>query len=45
MNREKIISRLKTKISDKRFEHSLGVEYTAACMAMVLGEDVEKARL
>lgn len=45
MNREKIISRLKTKISEKRFEHSLGVEYTAACMAMVLGADVEKARL
>lgn len=45
MNREKIISRLKTKINDKRFEHSLGVEYTAACMAMVHGADVEKARL
>ena len=44
MNREKMISRLKPKISEKRFEHSLGVEYTAACMAMALGEDVEKAR-
>lgn len=45
MNREKMLTRLKGKISDKRFEHSLGVEYTAACMAMVLGEDVEKARV
>ena len=45
MNREKIISRLKSKINDRRFEHSLGVEYTAACMAMVYGADVEKARL
>jgi len=45
MNREKIITRLKGKISEKRFEHSLGVEYTAAWMAMVFGEDIEKARL
>ncbi len=44
MNRDKIISRLKSKINDRRFEHSLGVEYTAACMAMVHGADVEKAR-
>jgi len=45
MNRDKMIVRLKGKISDKRFEHSLGVEYTAACMAMVHGVDVEKARI
>lgn len=45
MTREKMIMRLKTKINDKRLEHSLGVEYTAACMAMVHGVDVEKARL
>lgn len=45
MNREEILSRLKSKISDKRFEHSMGVEYTAACMAMVHGADVKKARL
>ncbi len=45
MNREKMISRLKGKISDKRFEHSLGVEYTAACLAMVHGADMEKARV
>lgn len=45
MTREKMISRLKGKISEKRFEHSLGVEYTAASMAMVYGVDVEKARI
>ncbi|MBR4513746.1 MAG: bis(5'-nucleosyl)-tetraphosphatase (symmetrical) YqeK [Lachnospiraceae bacterium] len=45
MNREKMVERLKTKISAKRFEHSLGVEYTAACMAYVHGADVEKARI
>ena len=45
MTREKMISRLKGKISDKRLEHSYGVEYTAACMAMVYNADVEKARI
>ncbi len=45
MNIEKMVERLKTKISAKRFEHSLGVEYTAACMAYVHGADVEKARI
>ncbi len=40
-----MISRLKSKINDRRFEHSLGVEYTAACMAMVHGADIEKARI
>lgn len=45
MNREKIIERLKSKINEKRFEHSIGVEYTAACLAAVHGEDVDKARL
>lgn len=45
MNRDKMISRLKGKMSDRRFEHSLGVEYTAACMAMVHGADVESARI
>ncbi len=45
MNREKMISRLKSKINEKRLEHSLGVEYTAACMAMVHGADIQKARI
>ncbi len=45
MNREKLIERLKDKISDKRLEHSLGVEYTACCMAYVHGADPEKARI
>ncbi len=45
MNREKMVARLKTKISEKRFEHSLGVEYTACCLAMTYGADMEKARI
>lgn len=44
MSRDKMISRLKGRISDRRFEHSLGVEYTAACLAMVYSADVDKAR-
>ena len=45
MDREKILDRLKSKINEKRYVHSIGVEYTAACLAFVHGEDVEKARL
>lgn len=45
MNRDKILDRLKSKINEKRFEHSIGVEYTAACLAFAHGEDLEKARL
>ncbi|MBQ8913320.1 MAG: HD domain-containing protein, partial [Lachnospiraceae bacterium] len=44
MNKEKMVQKLKEKISDKRYEHSVGVSYTAACMAMVYGADVEAAR-
>lgn len=45
MTREKMVVRLKGKINDRRLEHSYGVEYTAACLAMVHGADVEKARI
>ncbi|MGN0436449.1 MAG: bis(5'-nucleosyl)-tetraphosphatase (symmetrical) YqeK [Wujia sp.] len=45
MTRDKMILRLKGKINERRFEHSLGVEYTAACLAMLYGADIEKARL
>ena len=45
MTRDKMITRLKGKISATRLTHSFGVEYTAACLAMVHGEDVEKARI
>lgn len=45
MTREKMLLRLKTKISEKRLEHSLGVEYTAAALAMLYGADIEKARI
>ena len=45
MNRDQIILKLSNKINQKRLEHSIGVEYTAAAMAMAHGEDIEKARL
>lgn len=45
MNRDKIIDRLQTKLSEKRLLHSIGVEFTAANMAMVYGVDIEKARM
>lgn len=45
MDRDKILEKLKTKINEKRLVHSIGVEYTAACLAFLYGEDVNKARL
>jgi predicted HD superfamily hydrolase involved in NAD metabolism len=36
---------LKNKLSEKRYEHTLGVEYTAAALAMRYGADMKKARL
>lgn len=35
---------LKNKLSEKRYEHTLGVEYTAAALAMRYGADMNKAR-
>ncbi len=43
MNRVEMREQLEKKLTKKRYEHSLGVEYTAGCLAMVYGEDVEKA--
>jgi predicted HD superfamily hydrolase involved in NAD metabolism len=43
MNRIEMTEKLKTKLSEKRFEHSVGVEYTAGSLAFVHGVDVEKA--
>ncbi|MDO4555170.1 MAG: bis(5'-nucleosyl)-tetraphosphatase (symmetrical) YqeK [Lachnospiraceae bacterium] len=36
---------LKNKLSEKRYEHTLGVEYTAAALAMCYSADIEKARI
>ena len=43
MDRIQMREKLEKKLSQKRFEHSLGVEYTAACMAMCFDVDIEKA--
>lgn len=45
MDYDKMLLKLKTMITNKRYIHSLGVEYTAAALAMVHGADVNKARL
>ena len=47
-SREKIDlikSDLKEKLTKKRYEHTLGVAYTSAALAMCYGEDVIKAEL
>lgn len=45
MELEKIKKKLKRKLNDKRYEHTLGVSYTAGCLAMKYGLDVNKAIL
>ncbi len=43
MDRQEIRLKLEKKLPAKRFEHSLGVEYTAGALAMAHGADVEDA--
>ena len=45
MKREKIMNEIRKTLPSRRFEHTLGVTYTAACLAMRYGADVEKARI
>ena len=37
--------RLKKKMDEDRFEHTIGVAYTSVCVAMRYGEDLHKAEL
>lgn len=41
----KIRKAMKKALDPKRFEHTLGVEYTSAALAMRYGTDINKARL
>lgn len=43
MNRQEMRDKLQKKLTDRRFEHSLGVEYVSGCLAMVHDVNVEKA--
>ena len=36
---------LEKDLDQQRFEHSLGVEYTSACLAIVYGADITDARV
>ncbi len=44
-NFRKIRKKLKDELSKSRYEHTLGVEFTAAAMAMKFGADMDKAQL
>ena len=45
MKISKIERKLKKVLKKTRFEHTRGVSYTAACLAMIYGADIDKARL
>lgn len=45
MERIEMREKLKERLTPKRFEHSLGVEYTAAAMAMCHGLNIEQAAI
>ena len=43
MEVQQIEEKLKTVLKPSRYRHTLGVAYTASCMAMVFGIDIHKA--
>ena len=43
MEVQQIEEKLKTALKPSRYRHTIGVAYTASCMAMVFGVDVHKA--
>lgn len=43
MTRIEMREKLRERLTDKRYEHSLGVEYIAAALAMAHGMDIEQA--
>ena len=45
MTVSEIKEKLKTMIPDRRYEHTLGVEYTACCMAYRYGADPTRTRI
>ena len=45
MTRIEMREKLRERLTDKRYEHSLGVEYTAAALAMAHGLDIEQAAI
>lgn len=45
INMKKIRTKLAKSMDSKRYEHTLGVAYTAVSLAMRYGEDLEKAML
>jgi predicted HD superfamily hydrolase involved in NAD metabolism len=45
MNKKDMKKKLRSELKPGRYEHTLGVEYTCACLAMRYGYDMEKADL
>lgn len=45
MNKKEIKERLKKELKPGRYEHTLGVAYTSACLAMRYGCDMQQAEL
>jgi len=45
MEVQQIEEKLKTALKPSRYRHTLGVAYTASCMAMVFGVDVHIAQV
>ena len=45
VEREEMLLYIKKKLTPRRYVHSIGVEYTAANMAFIHGEDVQRARI
>ena len=43
MELQQIEDKLKTVLKPSRYRHTLGVAYTASCMAMVFDVDTERA--
>lgn len=45
MEKEEIVKKLKKELDKNRYEHTLGVMYTAGSLAMAYGSDMEQAML
>lgn len=45
MNRKEMKKILQSELKPGRFEHTVGVQYTSACLAMRYGYDIEKANV
>lgn len=45
LHKSEIEEKLRKKQNEKRFRHTIGVQYTSVCLAMCYGADLEKASM